>query len=202
MANFKNSRIIPIALVLIIIAVAIAAVVSLTRAVFFSGSSNQTSTAKVDDSQQSLVSTTAERSVRMTVRGAIVADESFHSYRIVISPNTRNLTTFNGYLDTQVDQVALGNNIPAYEEFVHALSNANLAKGTELTGDKNDIRGICATGLVYQFDIINADKIVKNLWTSTCKGSSGSLDASVTQLRSLFTVQIPDAQTLIRKVSL
>jgi hypothetical protein len=201
MVNFKNSRIIPVILVIVIIAIAIAAIISFGRVVFFSGS-NQASVTDVDVSREALLSTTADRSVRMTVRGAIVADESFHSYRIVVTPNTRTLTTFNGYLDTTVDQVSLSNNIPAYEEFVHALDNANLSKGTELSGDKNDIRGICATGLVYQFDIMNSDQTIKNLWTSTCKGSSGSLDANVSQLKNLFTVQIPNAQSLIRKISL
>jgi hypothetical protein len=200
MARFTPSRIIPIALVLIIVAVAIAALVSLTRAVFFSGTS--TTTATVDTSRTALLSTTADRSVRLTVRGPIVADESFRSYQIVVSPSSRTLVTYSGYLASKIDQVALGNNIPAYDQFVHALDRANLTKGTELTGDKNDTRGICATGRVSQFEILTTSASVKNLWTSTCGGSPGSLDANVTQLTSLFVSQIPDASTLIRKVNL
>lgn len=201
MATYRNSRIIPIALVLIIVAVAIAALVSLARAVFFSGSTQSTTT-QVDVSKEALVSSTADRSVRMTVRGTIVADEDFRSYQISVSPSSRSLTTFTGYLDKRIDGVQLSNNVTAYEEFVFALDRANLAKGTELSGDKNDIRGICATGLVYQFEILKDNSSVKTLWTSTCKGSRGSLDANLAQLTQLFTSQIPTANTLISKIRL
>lgn len=200
MATFRSSRIIPIALVLIVIAIAIAALVSLARAVFFSGDSQTTS--KVDVSREALLSTTANRSVRVTVRGAIVADEQFRSYQITISPSSRILTTYTGYLDKQIDQISLPNNIPAYEQFVYALDRANYARGTELTGEKNDTRGICANGLVYQFDVIQDTTTVKNLWTTTCKSSKGSLSADASQLKSLFIEQVPGASTLIGKLRL
>lgn len=201
MATYRNSRIIPIALVLIIVAVAIAALVSLARAVFFSGSSQSTTT-QVDISKETLLSSAAENAVRMTVRGTIVADEEFRSYQISVSPTSRSLTTYTGYLDKRIDGVQLSNNIPAYEEFVFALDKANLAKGTELSGDKNDLRGICATGLIYQFEILKDNAAVKTLWTSTCKGSKGSLDANLAQLIQLFTSQIPTANTLTSKLRL
>ena len=200
MARYNSSRTIPIALVLIIVAVAIAALVSLTRAVFFSGQS--TTPSKTTTSQDALVNTAADRSVRMTVRGPIVADEDFKSYQITVTPSSRVLTLYSGYLNNQTNQVALGNNIPAYREFVYALNRANLVKGTQLNGDANDTRGICATGRLYQFEVLKADTAVTTLWTSTCKGSSGSLDASVTQLTSLFTTQISNAQLLVSRIGL
>jgi hypothetical protein len=189
MARYNSSRALPIALVLIIVAVAIAALVSLTRA-------------KTTTSQDALVSTAADRSVRMTVRGPIVADEDHKSYQITVTPSSRVLTLYSGYLNSQTNQVALGNNIPAYREFVYALNRANLVKGTELSGDANDTRGICATGRLYQFEVLKADTAVTTLWTSTCKGSSGSLDASATQLISLFTNQISNAQLLVSRIGL
>jgi len=201
MANYRTSRILPIILVIVIIIIAIASLVSLARVVFFSGSSND-SAQTVDISRDSLLNTSVDHSVKMIVRGPIVADEKFYSYQISISPNSRTLTTYNGYLGTVVDQTNLGNSVPAYEQFVFALDKANLSKGTELEGDKNDVRGVCATGRVTEFEIINATNTVKKLWTSTCKGSSGSLDASVQQLTSLFATQIPGSSALINKIDL
>lgn len=200
MANYRTSRILPIILVVVIIIIAIAALVSLARVVFFSGGSS--APVVTDVSREALLNTSAGRSVSMTVRGPIVADEEFHSYKLDISANSRQLNTFKGYLATVVDKVNLGNNVAAYEEFVHALDKADLADGTELEGDKNDVRGICATGRVYEFTILDNGKSVKRLWTSTCKGSPGSLDASVNQLTELFINQVPDAEKLIKKVSL
>lgn len=201
MANYRTSRIIPVVLVVVVIIIAIAALVSLARVVFFSGTKTAT-TSQVDISRDALLNTAATHSVSMNVRGPIVADEKFHSYKIAISPNARTISTYAGYLDSVVSQESLGNNVASYEEFVHALDKANLAKGDQFEGDKNDIRGICATGNVYQFDIYDGATLVKTLWTSTCNGSKGSLDASVTQLTNLFVNQIPGATKLIEKVNL
>jgi len=201
MANYRTSRVLPIVLVVVIIIIAIASLVSLARVVFFSGPSTD-SAQMVDVSRDALLNTSVDHSVKMTVRGPIVADEKFYSYQITVSPNERSLTTYNGYLGTVVDQTNLPNSIPAYEQFVFALDKADLSKGTELEGEKNDVRGVCATGRVTEFEIINGANTVKKLWTSTCKGSAGSLDASVQQLTGLFTTQIPDATALIRKIDL
>ena len=201
MANYRTSRILPIILVIVIIIIAIAALVSLARVVFFSGSSN-TSSSVVDSSREALLNTSAGRSVSMTVRGPIVADESFQSYKIDVSANNREVTTYKGYLDTVVDRLTLGNNVAAYEEFVYALDKADFSLGTELVGEKNDTRGICATGRVYEFSILDNGKTVKRLWTSTCKGSLGSLEASVAQLTDLFVTQIPGSEDLIEQVSI
>jgi hypothetical protein len=201
MANYRTSRIIPVVLVVVIIIIAIASLVSLARVVFFSGSSS-TSTSQVDTSRDALLNTTADHSVSMTVRGPIVADEVFHSYKIDIGPSNRHVVTYTGYLDNVVDQVSLGNSVASYTEFVNALDKANLTKGKQLTGDKNDTSGVCATGDVYTFTIYNGTNDVKDLWTSTCSGSKGSLDASITQLTNLFVKQVPGADTLIKKVNL
>lgn len=200
MARYSTSRIIPVALVIIIIIIAIAAIVSLARVVFFSGSSS--TPAMVDTSREALLSTTPDHSVRMTVRGPIVASEEFYSYQIDISPNLRAIKTFKGYLGDVVKSTSLVNSVAAYEEFVYALDKADMADGTQLEGDKDDLRGICATGRVYEFSILEDNKVVKRLWTSTCKGSAGSLDASVQQLTRLFINQIPDAEDTIDDVNL
>lgn len=201
MATYRNQRILPIILVIVIIVIAVAALVSLAQAVFFSGRTTTTSEV-VDRGREALLSTDADHSVRMNVRGPIVADEKFNSYSVVVSPSARSLTTYSGYLDTVVDQTNLGNNTAAYEQFVFALDKANLPEGRQLEGDRDDIRGVCASGRVYEFFITEGSNTVKRLWTSTCSGSTGSLKANVEQLRGLYLNQIPDASRLIGKVSL
>ncbi len=197
----ERARILPVILVLIIIAIAIAALVSAGRAIFGGGGGEQPA-ATTDTSQQSLINTSADHSVRMTVRGKIVADETFRSYQLTVSPNSRTLTAYSGYLEQPIESSQLGNNVKAYEEFVYALDKAALAKGTALTGSQDDTRGICASGRVYEFEILEGTSVVKRLWTSTCKGSPGSLKASVKQLEGLFLQQIPDQQKLLGKITL
>src|SRR5680860_310816 len=137
MANYKTTRVIPITLTLIIIAIGIAGLVSLARLIFFSGGTG-TTTLQADISKAALLDTSVDRAVRMTVRGAIVADETFRSYQIQITPNERNFTTYKGYLDQPINYISFGNNVQAYEQFVYALNRANFMKSNELTGDKND----------------------------------------------------------------
>jgi hypothetical protein len=196
-------RIIPILLVIVVIGLAIWALVSVGR-MFFSGSSSTSepqTTQQVNAGKQALTNTTADRSVRMTVRGPIVADENFHGYSITISPDARNMTTYVGYMGQQVDTEQLANNIPAYEQFVYALERANFMEGTPLSGNANDTRGICATGSLYEFEVLQGSNSIQKLWTSTCEGSQGSLKASLSQITNLFRQQIPSFSQLISKIN-
>ncbi len=201
MSRYSRNRFLPVLLIVIVMIIAVVALVSLARAMFFSGSRDDKATQQVNLSQQALLRTTADRQVRMTVRGPIVAEEEFNSFRISVTPNSRTLTTYRGYLGKQIDMVQLGNNVNAYTEFVHALDKANLASGVPFQGEKDNTRGICASGRIYEYEIIEGEKTITRLWTSTCKGSPGSLKASVEQLTDLFIAQIPDANTPLNKIN-
>lgn len=195
----NGARVFPIIIVLIIVAIAIAALVSVGRSIFGGGEAANQPT---DTSRLALLSTTADRSVRMTVRGAIVADESFRSYRVTISPNDRTLTTYAGYLEQPLETKQLPNNIKSYDEFVHALELANMVDGTAFTGEQDDTRGFCAKGNLYEFEVLQAGSTVKRLWTTTCRGSAGSLRANATQLQDLFLTQIPGNRDVLKKIDL
>ena len=195
----NSSRVVPVIIVMIVVFIAIFALVLLGQAIF---SGKDKSPAVVDSSQQDLLNTAATRSVRMTVRGPIVADENFRSYQVTVTPASRSLATYSGYLDNQKQLKELGNNVRAYEELVFALDKANMVKGVQLKDEADDTRGICATGNVYEFDVISEGKSVKHLWTSTCKGSPGSFKASVSQVKSLFLGQIPNSDSLVGSVDL
>lgn len=199
MAKLKIKKIIPVALTMVGISVAIALLITIVRISFFPDNSTNIGII-TDNSRVALLDTSANNSVKMIVRGQLVADEDYRSFQMQISPNYRTLSSTNGYLGEPVILDSNNNNIPAYEQFVYALDKANLAKGVELSGDKNDLRGICATGRVYIFQIINDGRIVKQLWTSTCSGSLGSLQASLEQLSNLFYAQMPESKSIISKL--
>lgn len=201
MPQLKIAKIIPIALTLVIIAVIIATLVTIIRLVAFPDNQTNTSISSSPEADRNaLLDSSADRSVKMVVRGNIVADENFVTYQIEISPTVRVLSAKNGYLGESKVLLTEGNNIPAYEQFVYALDKANLTKGTQFVGAKNDLRGICATGFVYDFQLLNYEKVEKNLWTSSCNGSVGSLDANLEQVLNLFYAQLPGAENLISTV--
>lgn len=197
------SRLIPLILVVIVVVIAVAALVSLGRALFGGGASPSPSqTPPVNTGKQALTSTLADRSVRMTARGPLVADENFHGYSITVSPDKRVMTTYVGYGGKQVDSSDLGNTTAAYEQFVYALDKAKLMEGTPLSGGADDTRGLCATGNLYEFEVRQGDNTIQRLWTSTCKGAPGSLKANLSQVSNLFKQQIPDFSKLAGKIRL
>lgn len=197
MASYRSTRIVPTILTVIIIIVVIVGLVSLARVIFTAGGGSSTTSSETVAARDALLDTTAGSSVVMSVRGPIVADENFRSYQIAVSPNTREIQTFKGYLDTVIDKQSLPNNTAAYDEFVHALDKANLTSGRQLDDERNDIRGICASGRIYEFKVMKSGESKQTLWTSTCNGSTGSLKANATQLTRLFLNQIPDSNKLI-----
>lgn len=191
------SRFIPLIFIVIIAVLFIAAVVSIGRAVFNNQASTQSSQV-TDEGREALLTVESGRSVRLTVRGPIVAEENFRSYQVNISPSARTMTTYKGYLDSVLQSKDLSNNIKAYEQLVYALDKANMMKGTVPSDDmQNDLRGLCASGYVYEYAVLVGSQEIKRLWTTTCSGSKGTLQASVSQLNNLFLAQIPDSNDLV-----
>jgi len=180
---------------LTIAAVVIVGMIYIVRGLFLSGGT--VSVSQTDISKASLINTSADRVVRISVRGQIVADDDFRSYQIRITPDQRVLTTYKGYLNQPIDNITLGNNTPAYEQFVYALNRAKWMDSNELTGDSNDKRGICPTGYLYEFQILKGDKSIRKLWASSCSGQRGSFGLRVDSFVELFTKQIPGAQSKI-----
>lgn len=199
MQRSNGAKLFPLFIILIVIALVIAAVISIGRAVFNPGDGGGEDTALVDQGRDALLKTDLSRSVAMTVRGPIVADENFQSYRIGVSPNERKMDIFKGYLEERTGGKTLDNNSRAYEQFVYALDKANMMNANDRADEEeaNDLRGICANGYVYEFAVLNNTQEVERLWTSTCEGSAGTLNASKEQLRELFLDQVPGANDLI-----
>jgi hypothetical protein len=200
MKHGKN-QLLPVIIIVIIVVISVAAIVSLVRT-FFGGSSQNTETAQQqEDGEAALLSTSLDRAVRMTIRGEITADEKFRTYQIVISPNSRTMTTYASYLDQPIETEALDNNVKAYEEFVYALNRGQMMKGEPLEGEKDDTRGLCANGKVIEFETLQNDQRVKRLWTTTCKESRGSFRGNSTKLSNMFLEQIPRGNELLKSIN-
>jgi hypothetical protein len=190
----SGPRILPLIIVILVVALVIAALVSIGRVIFTSG--NTSSAPESTDAVLSAVRNTGvDRSVRWTVRGPIVADEDFRSYQITVSPTERTYVTYSGYLDHVNDTKTYPNNERAYEEFVYALDKAGI--GQTKNAKDTDFRGVCATdGFAYVFDTLSGNTADHTLWTTSCKGSKGSMAANVAQVHALFVNQIPDFNPL------
>jgi hypothetical protein len=198
MDNSGARRVIPIILVLIVIAVVIAVLVSVGQNIFGGGGGT---TEEVNQGKRSLLNTSEDRSVRMIVRGRIVADENYYSYTITVKPTGRTMTTNNGYLNRVVATEDLTNNIPAYEQFVGALDRAGMMNAPELTGEANNTVGICPAGRMATFETLRGTTVVKSLWRTSCPNATGSLKTEYIGLVNLFNAQIPDSATMISQIN-
>lgn len=197
------SRFVPILLVILITIVAVAAVIAIGRALLGGDSGKNNESAVVtDEGRVALLTVDTSRSVRLTVRGPIVADEKFRSYQISIGTESRIMTTHEGYLGNVLEEKKFDNNIPAYEELIHALDKRRMMDGRTLTDEQNDLRGICASKMIYQFETLVNGEPVRSLWTSDCEGSKGSALANVSEVISMFLNQIPDGRAMASGVGL
>ncbi len=193
----SNPRIVPIIVTIAIVALIIAAVVAVGR-MLFSGS-NTSSTSTTSSISSSVLDTSSNRSVRWTVRGPIVADENFRSYQITISASSRSYTVYSGYLNSVVSVKSYSNNDTAYDQFVHALVNADITSTRSASND--DLRGVCATGgIAYKFEALNGSDADQSLWSSTCSQSRGTMAADPLKIHALFTNQIPDFKPIFTSV--
>ena len=206
MSRYKTQRIAPILLAIVIIIVAVAGLVALGRLLFSGVTRSNTSVTQsesiISTTRDDLLKTTDGRAISMTVRGPIVADEDFRSYRITISPSSRNFEAFTGYLESSTSNQSLSNNTAAYNQFVNALDKARLVNSAPTDSETADLLGICATGKVYEFNILNNGSSTALYWTSTCSGSRGNLSANIGQVSSLFFSQIPDGSDIESNLSL
>ena len=200
----KLIRIAPVLLIIAIAVLAIILIVNLGKMMFGSDSPKKSSskTQEPDTSVLNLLKIESGRSVKMTVRGPIQANENARSYSVEVSSSSRNLKVFKGYSSEVEKEVNHDNTTAAYDEFVNALNKANMMKGEALTGENDDIRGVCAKGHVYDFAILKDGQVEKHLWTSTCKGSKGSLLANTAQLQDLFSLQIPEFKSMVKDLGL
>lgn len=201
----KNSfsRFVPILLVILITIVAVAAVIAIGRAIMGGGSStSEGNSTQMDRARAALLSSDITRSVRLTVRGQIVSDEEFRSYQIVISPTSRVMTTYEGYLSSVIETRDFDNNFVAYEEFVFALDKRRMMDGRALSEEQNDLRGVCASGKLYEFEVLVNGETLQKLWTSDCGGAKGSALAEVSEILSMFLGQIPDGSKTAREIGL
>jgi hypothetical protein len=121
---------------------------------------------------------------------------------VTISPEERDITTYGGYLENVLETKKFNNNNRAYEELVHALDKRRMMDGRVLAEEQNDLRGICASGQIYQFETLVNGETVRSLWTSDCDGSKGSATANVSEVIDMFLKQIPEGRKIVSGVGL
>lgn len=134
-------------------------------------------------------------SVRMSVRGPIVAKENHYSIVISISQTERTITTFQGYDGKVIENQTLGNTKAAFSDFTAALNRAGFM--TENQAGDTENQGICAVGQLIFFEVLSDDKSAGKLWTTSCSRLNGNFGGLATNIQDLFLNQIPNSRNII-----
>ena len=218
MARRRSPKILPVILVLIAIAIAIAVLISLARAIFIPSdkkdNKKKDESALVIDPTEALLNTSADRAVSLRAEGPIVAPENYRAYKFTITPESRKLVLYEGYIDNAVQTINEPNDVKSYRSFVNALNQEGLTAEDSLKALKDDERaGACPFGEFYQFDIsknynYKGKDDIKNIdaryITTTCpKEWAGNLKspAVTVNLISLFVDQVPGARDTLKNVN-
>lgn len=189
MYKSNSARVVPLIIFIVVSIALILGLIAVGRYIF--GGATRSDDESISQARDELLTVNVDRSARMTIRGPIVADENFRTYEVIVSPTERLYSVYNGYRDDLDSRERLSNNTRAYEQFVYALDKAALTKPGKYTeSEASDLRGICATGRVYEFALYDEEEQIQRYWTSTCSGSPGTLGASVQQVTNLFSAQL------------
>ncbi len=163
------------------------------QALFNGGSTSSQDT--LSAGQKLLNTSTSATSVRMSVRGPIVAKENHYAIVISISQTERTITTFEGYDGQVLSTQTLGNTKAAFSDFLAALNRAGYMTENKAAGTEN--QGICAVGQLIFFEILESDKSVEKLWTTSCPKLNGNFGGLVINVQNLFLSQIPNSRGII-----
>ena len=163
------------------------------QALFNGGSTSSEDT--LSAGQKLLNKPTDATSVRMSVRGPIVAKENHYSIIISIAQAERTITTFRGYDGDVMDTQTIGNTKASFSDFLAALNRAGFMTEDKSIGTEN--QGICAVGQLIFFEILENDKSVGKLWTTSCPKLNGNFGGLVINVQDLFLNQIPNSRDII-----
>lgn len=182
------------------IVIAIVAVAAIGGLVFWVGGrffgSGKTTNNTVSAAQKLLDSPTENTVVQMKVRGPITAKENHYDVALSISAKTRKLFITTDYGAKIETDETLPNSTASFKDLTAALSRAGfMAKAN----DDVSTDGICATGQLIKFSVLDGDKTAEELWSISC-ADGGSFAGKSGAVLSLLLQQIPDAQDKINYV--
>lgn len=137
--------------------------------------------------------------VRLTVEGPVVANQNHNAYQITIDRGQAKIETFKGYEREAIDTRTYDNNEEAYETLLLALDRSGFTRAIK-EDRPTDPRGVCPTGNRYTYELVDGNSTILESWSATCH--KGTFRGESTQVRNLFTRQIPDFGRLTNKLNL
>lgn len=140
-----------------------------------------------------------ETVMRITVDGAVNADQQHRKVRITVGRDENVLETLRGYQDEVIETKTYPNNEESYYTFLRAIQLQGYTKGID-DPERADERGQCPTGKRYIFEIVTGNATVQRFWKTSC--GPGTFNGNSGTIRLLFQKQVPDYSKMTRGLGL
>ena len=143
---------------------------------------------------------TTDAQTRMIIDGPINAEQTHEQIQIIVGQDAVVYEQIQGYNGTVVNSQTYANTQSSYYNFLRALEVASFTTGNHDPHLTNNT-GFCPLGNRYNFQIIQDNSYVQNLWATTCTGDKtygGKVSLTVT----LFEAQVPNFQDLTQNLTI
>lgn len=186
----------PGVILIIILAIAlIGGIFWLAKALIFDNNSGaKNSVEQLNDGEKLLKERGENLGLRLSVRGPIVAPENHYSLALTVKQDSRNLTIWRGYNGEIFKKIERKNSAKSFADFLAAAERAGIATEKNSGQNEQNLAGICASGQLIRFEILEKNAAKFSLWTTSCNGISGNFGGAHNNLIELFLKQIPDAK--------
>jgi len=143
---------------------------------------------------------TTSAQTRLIIDGPITAEQNHQQVQIIVGQDAVIYEEIQGYNGTVVNSQTFANTQSSYYNFLRALGVANFTTGNRDPALVNNT-GLCPVGNRYNFQIIENNKYIQNLWATTCPGTK-TFEGNVNLTVTLFEAQVPNFDTLTQDLAI
>lgn len=183
-----------IALVVLVVMILIGGVVFAVSTMF--NDNKKTATAATEQTNQLLLKPKEKTTVRMAVRGPIIAKEKHYDIDVSVSAGHRKLVVFNSYDNNkELAKIELDNSEGSFKDFTQALYNAGFLNNSTA----EQARGVCPNGQLINYIVEIEGQEKYKAWSTSCK-QQGSFAGQGDKVVGLMLNQIPNGKDTIHRV--
>jgi hypothetical protein len=165
----------------------------------FTPNSNTDPEPTADTTQQE---PTVYANVQFVQDGEITAPENHYSIIITVNNASRTISIYNAYKPVAIKTQSYPNSQVSYDSFYAALNSSGFFATRENKAGY-DRAGYCPLGIRYDY---KAGKDISfpdfSSWSASCNARAGTFAGDKSQVKKLFTNQIPNYTEYIDGVSL
>ena len=140
--------------------------------------------------------------VQYVQEGEVTAPEDHYSIVITINNTSRTIAIYNAYQPVAITTQSFANSQVSYDSLYAALVSSGFFAKKD-NKDNYDRAGYCPLGIKYDYKAGNDINFPDfSSWSASCSIKAGTFNGNKSDVKKLFTNQIPDYKTITEDVTL